>query len=87
MTKNSVDLNSDKYKYYRNTISGSIYRTCLIKLSNGEDSLQVERFNWDFKNWNGHIHDHDVTRYTIANLLCIIEITKDEIDSIISQLQ
>jgi hypothetical protein len=77
----------DEYKYYKNTISGSIYRTCPIKFNTGEDSLRVERFNWDFKNWNGHIHDHDVTRYVIANLLGVVEVTKDEIDSIISQLQ
>lgn len=55
------------YDYYKNE-SGSVYRTKLTRFNTGEIGLSVERWNWDEKNWGGHIHDHETTRKNIAQL-------------------
>lgn len=65
-------------KYYRGITSGGIYRTENITFSSGEPSLRVQRWNWDFENWHGHIHDTALTRKRIEEGVEIIEITEEE---------
>lgn len=47
--------------YYKNVDSGSIYRTYPTKMDTGETSTTLERWNWDFENWSGHIHSYEET--------------------------
>ena len=65
-------------KYYKNLETGSIYRTEEIKFSDGTPSLRLQRWSWDFQNWNGHIHDHEKTRKQLNDGIVIIEIPKEE---------
>lgn len=72
-----------EYKFYRNTVTGSVYRTIPITFSDGTPGLKVERFNWDMENWNGHIHDHDKTRAQLKEGVTIIPITEEELIDLI----
>ena len=68
-------------KYYKNT-NGSVYRTEKANFNDGSPTLKIERFNWDFINWSGHIHDHKETKRRIKELDGISEITKQEADKL-----
>lgn len=67
-----------KYRYYKNLKTRSIYRTEEIVLNNGEESISLNRWNWDFQNWNGHIHHYKKTREQIEAGIVIVPITKEE---------
>ena len=65
-------------KYYKGVETESIYRTEPIKFSDGSPSLIVERWSWDFQQWNGHIHNNSKTRKEIEAAVVIVPITKKE---------
>jgi len=65
-------------KYYKGLQSGSIYRTEPMQFSDGTPSLKLERWNWDFKNWSGHIANHEKTRKAIEEGIEIVEVSKEE---------
>lgn len=65
-------------RYYKGIETGSIYRTEPIQFNDGSQGLKVQRWNWDFENWSGHIHDHPKTRKQIEAGIVIIPITKEE---------
>ena len=66
-------------KYFRNVNTNSIYRTQEITFNDGTPSLRVERWNWDFDNWNGNIHNHEKTRKQLKELTEVISITEQEV--------
>ena len=65
-------------KYYKKINSRSIYRTQSITFNTGEVGLQIERYNEDFNNWTGHIHNREKTRAQLLKGVEIIEITRKE---------
>lgn len=64
-------------KYYEHLETGSIYRTEETTFNDGTPTLNVERWNWDFKNWSGHIHNHAKTRAAIKEGDVIVEISEE----------
>ena len=68
------------YKYYENLITGSIYRTMPATFNTGEPYLQLERWNWDFQNWNGHIHNVLMTRALLEEGKVIVEIPEEAVN-------
>lgn len=72
-----------EYKYYKSD-TNSVYREKYTTFSNGSPSHIVNRWNDDFKNWSGHIHDHEKTRERIKNLDGITEITESEVKKLTS---
>jgi len=65
-------------KYFKNLETSSIYRAEETTFSNGISTLSLERWNWDFENWNGHIHDHDKTRKQLKEGIVIVPISKEK---------
>lgn len=63
-------------KYYKNILNGNVYRTEERTYNNGEKYILLERYSFDFENWQGHIHNHAQTRKNIETLTNIIEIQK-----------
>lgn len=53
-------------KYWKCPESGKLYRTQDIVFSDGSPGLSLERWSPDFQNWEGHIHNHEKTRATLA---------------------
>lgn len=71
------------YTYFLNTENGKLYRTALVLFSTGEEGESLERYSFDFNNWNGHIHNHEETAKQICARLSILEITEEKAFKII----
>jgi hypothetical protein len=72
-----------EYKYYAAIVGTRVYRTKDITFSDGTPSVLLEKWNWDWDNWNGHIHNHELTRLMIKEGLRIVQITEEQLNSII----
>ena len=76
---------NNEYQYFKNVNTGSLYRTKEITFNTGEKGTELNRYNWDFENWRGHIHNHEQTRKDISTLSNgMIETTFEDIKSLIN---
>lgn len=47
----------------------SLYKTTPIKFSDGSPTLNINRWNWDFENWNGWLHNYDEIKEALTQPL------------------
>jgi len=69
------------YEYYKQTGKCkpcSIYRMKHEIYNDNTPYKSIQRWNWDFKNWNGHIHTPNITRDLIKEGILITPITEKE---------
>ena len=76
---------NNEYIYYRSVVSRplKIYRVSVVTFSNGNKGVSIQRWNWDFENWNGHIHNSEKTRKMIREGIEVVKITEEEKNNLI----
>jgi hypothetical protein len=73
-------------KYYKNLETGSVYKSEPVQCNDGVIREQFSRWNWDFENWSGHIHDWDGTIKKKQEGKVIVPITKEEAKKILNKV-